>query len=65
MIDAEQAEATVTVSAKRETRMIFADDNVKVLELLRSSFEKLGINVTTCITMEEVSESLKAQEAEI
>lgn len=65
VIDAEQAEATVTVSAKRETRMIFADDNAKVLELLRSSFEKLGINVTTCITMEEVSESLKAQEADV
>ena len=44
---------------------IFADDNAKVLELLRSSFEKLGINVTTCITMEEVSESLKAQEADV
>ena len=45
--------------------MIFADDNAKVLELLRSSFEKLGIKITTCITMDEVSESLKNEEADV
>ena len=64
-LDAAQAETTVNVSEKRETRMIFADDNAKVLELLRKNFEKLGIKITTCITLEEVSESLKKQEADV
>lgn len=66
VIDAEQAgTAEVTVAEKCETRMIFADDNAKVLELLRSSFEKLGINVITCMSTDEVSESLEEQEAEV
>lgn len=64
-LDAEQTEATVTVSEKRETRMIFADDNAKVLELLRGSFEKLEIKITTCITLDEVSESLKNEDADV
>ena len=64
-LDAKQAETTVTVSEKRETRMIFADDNAKVLEMLRSSFEKLGINIVTCITVDEVSESLQNEEADV
>ena len=65
VLDAEQSESTVTVSEKRETRMIFADDNAKVLELLRSSFEKLGIKITTCITMDEVPERLKNEDADV
>ena len=65
VIDAEQAEDAVTVSEKRETRMIFVDDNVKVLELLRGSFEKLGIKITTCITIDEVSERLKNEDADV
>ena len=64
-LDAEQTESTVTVSEKRETRMIFADDNAKVLELLRGSFEKLEIKITTCITLDEVSESLKNEDADV
>lgn len=64
-LDAEQTEATVTVSEKRETRMIFADDNAKVLELLRGGFEKLEIKITTCITLDDVSESLKNEDADV
>ena len=65
VLDAGQSEMAVTVSEKREIQMLIADDNAKVLKLLRDSLEKIGIRVTTCVNLDEVSEKLTEQEVDV
>ena len=65
VLDAGQSEMAVTVSEKREIQMLIADDNAKVLKLLRDSLEKLGIRVTACVNLDEVSEKLTEQEVDV
>ena len=65
VLDAGQSEMAVTVSEKREIQMLIADDNAKVLKLLRDSLEKIGIGVTTCVNLEEVSEKFTEQEVDV
>lgn len=65
VLEADQTEMAVTVSEKREMQILIADDNAKVLKLLRDSLEKIGAKVTTCMNLEEVSENLSKQEADV
>ena len=45
--------------------MVFADDNAKVLELLRRSFSRIGMQIQTCMTIEELSKNLAEKEADV
>lgn len=65
VLQADQSEEVVQVGERREIRMVFADDNAKVLELLRRSFDKIGMQIQTCMTVEELSENLSEQEADV
>ena len=65
VLQADQPEETVQVGERHEIRMVFADDNAKVLELLRRSFDKIGIQIQTCMTIEELSANLAEKEADV
>lgn len=65
VLQAEQPEETVHVGERHEIRMVFADDNAKVLELLRRSFDKIGMQIQTCMTVEELSANLAEKEADV
>ena len=65
VLQADQSEETVHVGERHEIRMVFADDNAKVLELLRRSFDKIGIQIQTCMTIEELSANLAEKEADV
>lgn len=45
--------------------MVFADDNAKILELLHRSFSKIGMQIQTCMTIEELTEKLAEKEADV
>ena len=42
-----------------------ADDNAKVLQLLKKNFEKIGIQIQTCMKREELQKCLEQQEADV
>lgn len=65
VLQADQPEETVHVGERHEIRMVFADDNAKVLELLRRSFDKIGMQIQTCMTVEELSANLAEKEADV
>ena len=65
VLQADQSEEVVQVGERREIRMVFADDNAKVLELLHRSFDKIGMQIQTCMTVEELSENLSEQDADV
>ncbi|MGN0159607.1 MAG: ATP-binding protein [Brotaphodocola sp.] len=51
----------ITEQAKEPLRLIIADDNAKVLEMLQKNFQKLHVPVSTCRTRNELSELLKQE----
>ena len=65
VLQADQPEETVHVGERHEIRMVFADDNAKVLELMRRSFDKIGMQIQTCMTVEELSANLAEKEADV
>lgn len=65
VLQADQQEETVQVGERHEIRMVFADDNAKVLELLRRSFSRIGMQIQTCMTIEELSKNLAEKEADV
>ena len=65
VLHADQSEEIVQVGERHEIRMVFADDNAKVLELLHHSFDKIGIQIQTCMTIEELSANLAEKEADV
>lgn len=65
VLQADQQEETVQVGERHEIRMVFADDNGKVLELLRRSFSRIGMQIQTCMTIEELSKNLAEKEADV
>ena len=65
VLQADQPEETVHVGERHEIRMVFADDNAKVLELLRRSFDKIGMQIQICMTVEELSANLAEKEADV
>lgn len=65
VLQADQPEEAVYAGERNEIRMVFADDNAKVLELLRRSFDKIGMQIQTCMTVEELSANLAEKEADV
>lgn len=65
LLETKQPEEIVQVNSSHEIRMIFADDNAKVLELLRKNFNKIGIQIETCMTVEDIMKALSEQEADV
>lgn len=65
VLQADQPEEAVYAGERHEIRMVFADDNAKVLELLRRSFDKIGMQIQTCMTVEELSANLAEKEADV
>lgn len=53
------------VQDKKEYQIVVADDNAKVLQLLKKEFSKIGIEITTCMKQEEVIGYLEEQEADV
>ncbi len=39
---------------RKDYRIVVADDNAKVLQLLKKNFEKIGIQIQTCMKREEL-----------
>lgn len=50
----EQGDEPLRWGREQQLRLVLADDNVKVLELLESSFQKLGLSPAVCGKKEEV-----------
>lgn len=50
---------------KKEYQIVIADDNAKVLQLLKKEFSKIGIEITTCMKQKEVIDSLEEQEPDV
>ena len=46
----------------KEYHIVVADDNAKVLQLLKKNFEKIGIQIRTCMKKEELQQCLREQE---
>lgn len=63
----ENADEPIIHSSHESTNLIIAaaDDNPKILELLRRNFQKLGQPVIACRTKEELSEVLQQQEIDV
>lgn len=65
VLQADQPEEIVQAGERYEIRMVFADDNAKILELLHRSFSKIGMQIQTCMTIEELTEKLAEKEADV
>lgn len=65
VLQADQPEEIVQAGERHEIRMVFADDNAKILELLHRSFSKIGMQIQTCMTIEELTEKLAEKEADV
>lgn len=50
---------------EQQPRLVLADDNAKVLELLESSFQKLGLSPAVCGKKEEVLRRLEQGDADV
>ena len=51
--------------SSKEYHIVVADDNAKVLQLLKKNFEKIGIQIRTCMKKEELQQCLREQEMDI
>ncbi len=60
----EQREQFITQD-KKEYRIVVADDNAKVLQLLKKEFSKIGIEIATCMRQKEVIAALEEQEPDV
>lgn len=50
---------------RKDYRIVVADDNAKVLQLLKKNFEKIGIQIQTCMKREELQKCLEQQQADV
>lgn len=62
-MDTEQS--VVPREEQRNYRIIVADDNAKVLKLLEKNFNKIGLEIITCMSIRKIKEHLETQEAAI
>lgn len=46
-------------------RIVVADDNAKILEMLTKNFAKIGVDIITCITRNELKQCLEEQEIDV
>ena len=58
---------TEIVSGQEEKhyRIIVADDNAKVLQMLEKKFSRLGIEIKTCMRVDTLKQCLEEQEADV
>ncbi|MGN0295346.1 MAG: ATP-binding protein [Lachnospiraceae bacterium] len=63
----EQKELPETFSEQNggDVRILVADDNAKILELLRKNFEKLDISIRTCMNQEDLKSMLKKEKVDV
>lgn len=61
----EEVKAEAGIGAESGIDFVIADDNAKILELLRKNMEKRNISVRTAGSREELEERLQAQEARV
>lgn len=45
--------------------IVVADDNAKILEMLTKNFSKLKVEITTCLTIDEVKQCLEERERDV
>lgn len=50
---------------KNNLRIVVADDNAKILEMLMKNFGKLGVEIITCMTKEELRKCLEEREMDV
>lgn len=50
---------------EKDYRIVIADDNAKILQLLQKNFEKLGIQIATCMKMTEIQRCLEQKGADV
>ncbi len=50
---------------KNKLRIVVVDDNAKILELLTKNFAKLGVDIITCMTQEELRRCLNEKEMDV
>ena len=62
-MDTEQK--TIVPTASEKYRIVVADDNAKVLELLEKNFRKIGIGIITCRDVEKLKEYLEEAETDV
>ena len=54
VLDTEHMPQIVQNIPRKDYRIVVADDNAKVLQLLKKNFEKIGIQIQTCMKREEL-----------
>ncbi len=65
VLDTEHMPQTVQNISRKDYQIVVADDNAKVLQLLKKNFEKIGIQIRTCMKREELQKCLEEQEADV
>ena len=65
VLDTEHMPQIVQNIPRKDSRIVVADDNAKVLQLLKKNFEKIGIQIQTCMKREELQKCLEQQEADV
>lgn len=51
--------------AQNSLRIVVADDNAKILEMLTRNFAKIEVDIITCITRDELKQCLEKQEIDV
>ena len=65
VLDTEHMPQIAQNVSRKDYLIVVADDNAKVLQLLKKNFEKIGIQIRTCMRREELIHTLKEQEADV
>lgn len=65
VLDMEHMPQTVQNISRKDYQIVVADDNAKVLQMLKKNFEKIGIQIRTCMKWEELQKCLEEQEADV
>ena len=65
VLDTEHMPQTVQNIPRKDYRIVVADDNAKILQLLKKNFAKIGIQIQTCMKREELQKCLEQQEADV
>lgn len=65
VLDMEHMPQNVQNISRKDYQIVVADDNAKVLQMLKKNFEKIGIQIRTCMKREELQKCLEQQEADV
>ena len=65
MLEVEHMPQIAQNVSSKEYHIVVADDNAKVLQLLKKNFEKIGIQIRTCMKKEELQQCLREQEMDV